>query len=426
MREVEREIGDLKHEVPEHTAEKLSRLGEQIRGLVNEALDQRRSRSRADAERIRQRIREEALRMREAVREARRARAASAPDEPQEHQTMRASGLARRRPNSRRMHDPCADGRACRQSRRDPAAGARSGNPENPRLGQSWARSIPRRPTTSSALCWRSKAPSAAPNRLPEEHGKYPIGVFPTSRTGGGQVKQPDERNWTERGLFWPEGAAKGWASPRRHSSSANATLLEVIVGRLENAFKEVIVVAPPAALADAAFAAPAGARVVHDSTPFEGPLAGLARGIEAAIGDPIFACSCDLPLLSVNVASELCALIGYYDAAIPEVGGILQPLHAAYRKRCAGAIAGLIESGERRAIALANAIKVRKIGEHHLRLLDPGLRSFFNINTPTNIWPRSRSAGLRTTAQRFLSSIELKGHMRNIDGIRGLKGSSS
>jgi len=170
---------------------------------------------------------------------------------------------------------------------------------------------------------------------------------------------------------------------PKATLRFGEATLLEVIVGRLKNAFKEVIVVAAPAALAEATFSAPAGARVVHDSTPFEGPLAGLGRGLEAAIGDPIFACSCDLPLLSVNVASELCSMIGYYDAAIPEVGGVLQPLHAAYRKRCAGVVAGLVERGERRAIALADAIKVRKIGEQHLRRLDPGLRSFFNINTP-------------------------------------------
>ncbi len=178
-------------------------------------------------------------------------------------------------------------------------------------------------------------------------------------------------------------GRSQRMGRPKAALKFGDATLLEVIVGRLKNAFKEIIVVALPAALAEAAFAAPAGARVVHDSTPFEGPLAGLGRGFEAALGDPIFACSCDLPLLSVNVASELCSMIGYYDAAIPEVGGMLQPLHAAYRKRCAGAIAALIERGERRAIALADAIKVRKIGEQYLRRLDPGLRSFFNINTP-------------------------------------------
>ena len=90
LREVEREIGDLKREVPEHTAEKLSRLGEQIRGLVREALDERRSRSQADAERIRARIREEARRMREAVREARRARARRG-DEPGEEPHAPAS-----------------------------------------------------------------------------------------------------------------------------------------------------------------------------------------------------------------------------------------------------------------------------------------------------------------------------------------------
>ena len=178
-------------------------------------------------------------------------------------------------------------------------------------------------------------------------------------------------------------GRSQRMGQPKAMLKFGEATLLEVIVGRLINVFKEVIVVAPPATQAEMALAAPAGARLVHDVGAFQGPLAGLERGIEAATGDPVFACACDLPLLSVNVASELCALIGYYDAAIPEIGGVMQPLHAAYRKRCAGVIARLVDSGERRAVALMDAIKVRKIGEQHLRRLDPGLRSFFSINTP-------------------------------------------
>ncbi len=86
MREVEREIGEIKQEVPEQAAERLSKLGRRIHGLVDEALKERRGRSRADAERIRARIREEAARMRDAVREARqraRARAESRSESPE-------------------------------------------------------------------------------------------------------------------------------------------------------------------------------------------------------------------------------------------------------------------------------------------------------------------------------------------------------
>lgn len=72
MREVEREISDLKREVPEEAGEKLSALGRRISEIVDQALEARRSRSRAEAERIRERVREEAHRIREAIREARR------------------------------------------------------------------------------------------------------------------------------------------------------------------------------------------------------------------------------------------------------------------------------------------------------------------------------------------------------------------
>ncbi len=87
--------------------------------------------------------------------------------------------------------------------------------------------------------------------------------------------------------------------------------------------------------------------------------------------------------MLSAFVAAELCSMIGDYDAVIPEVSGMTQPLHAVYRKRCAVAVEKLIAAGERRAVAIADAVKVRRVGEHALRLLDPGLLTFFNINTP-------------------------------------------
>ena len=71
-------------------------------------------------------------------------------------------------------------------------------------------------------------------------------------------------------------GRSQRMGQPKAMLKFGEATLLEVIVGRLINAFKEVIVVAPPATLAEMALAAPAGARLVHDVEPFQGPLAGL------------------------------------------------------------------------------------------------------------------------------------------------------
>jgi molybdenum cofactor guanylyltransferase len=178
-------------------------------------------------------------------------------------------------------------------------------------------------------------------------------------------------------------GRSQRMGRPKPSLKFGDLTLLDLIVRRLRKSFSEIVIVAAPAALADIALADATAARIVHDAVPFEGPLAGLKRGLEEVAGDPVFACSCDLPMISPIVARALSEMIGDYDAVIPEVGGIVQPLHAAYRKRCAGKIGELLARGERRAVALADALNVLKVRENHLRQLDPGLMSLFGINTP-------------------------------------------
>jgi molybdenum cofactor guanylyltransferase len=178
-------------------------------------------------------------------------------------------------------------------------------------------------------------------------------------------------------------GRSRRMGRPKAALNFGELTLLELIVRRLRKSFSEIVVVAAPAALAQLALQDFSAAKIVHDAVPFEGPLAGLKRGLEEVAGDPVFACSCDLPMISPIVARALCEMIGVYDAVIPEVGGIPQPLHAAYRKRCAGKIGELLARGERRATALTEALNVLKTGENHLRQLDPGLMSFVGINTP-------------------------------------------
>ena len=87
--------------------------------------------------------------------------------------------------------------------------------------------------------------------------------------------------------------------------------------------------------------------------------------------------------------------MLGDFDAAIPVVGEKLQPLHAAYRKRCASALAALAMRGESRLIANADAVKTRRISENDLLVVDPHLRSFFNLNTPDDYQRALKIAGL-------------------------------
>lgn len=159
-------------------------------------------------------------------------------------------------------------------------------------------------------------------------------------------------------------------------------TLLERIVSRLRPAFDEIVIVAAPEAVATFSIDV-AGTRVVRDEREYEGPLQALARGLDAIGCDAAFACSCDLPLLDAGVSLALCGMLEDCDAVIPEVGGLLQPLHAVYRRDCARLLDAMTARGEKRMLRIADRVKTRRVGEHELRSIDPEMRSFVNVNTP-------------------------------------------
>ncbi len=168
-------------------------------------------------------------------------------------------------------------------------------------------------------------------------------------------------------------------------------TMLERIVLELAGGFSETVVVARPRNMIVGAVmeglriepsSGPARLRVVHDSAPYEGPLKALASALEVITCERAFVCSCDLPLLRADVALALCEMLDEGEAAIPEVGGRLQPLCAAYRRGAAGKMRAAVARGESRMAAVYDALDMRIIPEARLRAIDPELRSFFNVNT--------------------------------------------
>jgi molybdopterin-guanine dinucleotide biosynthesis protein A len=159
------------------------------------------------------------------------------------------------------------------------------------------------------------------------------------------------------------------------------ATLLERMVAELRQSFPEIVLVTSPAGLAKEQRLGEV--RMVRDEREYEGPLPALALGLTAIRNDYAFACGCDAPFLRSDLASSLCAMLEHYDAVMPEIAGLVQPLHAVYRKRCIAAINSMIAQGEARLAQIVEAVSVRRVGEQELRAIDPHLLSFINVNTP-------------------------------------------
>ena len=189
-------------------------------------------------------------------------------------------------------------------------------------------------------------------------------------------------------------GRSSRMGRPKAALDFAGVPLLTRVVSELKRRFAEIVVVAAPESEDLLQIDVPA-TKIIHDEVAFWGPLDALRRGLEAITSEIAFACSCDLPLLDCDVAAAIVAMLDGFDAAIPIVDGKLQPLHAAYRKRCAGALAALATRGESRLAAVAGAVNTRRIPENDLRVLDPELHSFFNLNTLDDYRRALKLAGL-------------------------------
>jgi molybdopterin-guanine dinucleotide biosynthesis protein A len=178
-------------------------------------------------------------------------------------------------------------------------------------------------------------------------------------------------------------------------------TILQRMVAELDRGFDDVIVVAAPAEAFDAAavIGDTRGVRLVRDEAEYGGPALALVRGLAVAKNEIAFVCSCDLPLLRMEVAQALCDWLREmppsYAAVIPEIGRRLQPLAAAYRRACGPVVAAIAAGGESRLTAIAMRLKIRRAGEAEMRPLDPELLSFLNVNTPEEYARALRLAGL-------------------------------
>ena len=137
----------------------------------------------------------------------------------------------------------------------------------------------------------------------------------------------------------------------------------------------------------DRALAETAGARHVADRWPGEGPLGGLITGLSLLATELAVIVACDLPDIDPGLICELIASLEAderADAIVPVVGGRSQPLLAAYRRRCADALAPAFESGQRRLDEALRELSVE--GPVH------DGPSFADMDTPDDLEARRRS----------------------------------
>jgi len=126
------------------------------------------------------------------------------------------------------------------------------------------------------------------------------------------------------------------------------------------------------------------GLPVIPDIHPGCGPAGGIHAALRHATAPSVLCVACDMPHLGRGVIEMLLgsARLGE-DALVPRAGGRLEPLLAVYGRSALPGFERAIAAGRFRVLDALEGLSVRFVDEPELRVADPELRSFVNVNTP-------------------------------------------
>ena len=129
------------------------------------------------------------------------------------------------------------------------------------------------------------------------------------------------------------------------------------------------------------------------DVIPDWGALGGVYSAIYHAPQETCLVLACDMPFVNRALLEYLITLVPSHDAVIPRLDptgnkmpAFAEPFRAVYRKTCLEPIKKVIELGQRRVISFFDQVNVRFVDRVEVEHFDPGLKTFFNVNTPEDL----------------------------------------
>jgi len=129
------------------------------------------------------------------------------------------------------------------------------------------------------------------------------------------------------------------------------------------------------------------GIPVISDPSPDQGPLAGIRTALMNTAAPLVFCCACDMPFLETALVGRLLELAERGVAAVvPRVRGEREPLCAVYTRKALPAIEAVLATGGRRILDALARMPTHYVEEEDLRVFDPELQSFVNVNTPEDL----------------------------------------
>ncbi len=126
---------------------------------------------------------------------------------------------------------------------------------------------------------------------------------------------------------------------------------------------------------------------IVSDIYEDRSSLTGVHAGLYHAKNEFSFVAPCDAPFLQAELLRLLINSIKPdIDVVIPYYNGYYEPLCAVYSKRCIPEIETLLANKNYRIYSFFESVNIKKITIEQIKMTDPEMLSFFNINTPDTL----------------------------------------
>lgn len=196
-----------------------------------------------------------------------------------------------------------------------------------------------------------------------------------------GDANQPSKRYSDVTGIILAGGKSSRYGSNKALVEFRGARLIEHAVGTMKTLFRDVILVTNTPA--DYAFLE---MPMVQDVIKGLGPIGGIYSGLRTISEEAGFIAACDMPFLNVGLIRHMVDTRKSFDAVLPRMGRMIEPLHAIYTKKCLPVIKASIDSQAYQIVKCFQKLRVKYLDEEELRAFDPELRSFFNINKPKDL----------------------------------------
>ena len=116
------------------------------------------------------------------------------------------------------------------------------------------------------------------------------------------------------------------------------------------------------------------------------GPLGGLHTALSHAGHPHVLVVACDMPWLSRPLLTYMLSLRAAADVVAPRWQERPEPLHAIYSKSCLEPVEKKLKAGQLKLTSFYSLVVVRFLGPDEISRLDPGGRSFANVNTPGDL----------------------------------------